>query len=635
MVANIVQPWPRGRYSNQSRRLVAPPQVAKAHFWLLIQTIPRYVMGGSYLGHHRCVGYGIKSFHTSVMAAPIQYLGKDARDMKYLFNWNAPIIWSKHEPGTFYHCAQLVLRTRDNGMTWEEISPDLTRDQDDKQGKGGGPYTNEAVGAENYGTIAYMIESPHEKGVFYTGSDDGLVHVTKDGGGSWQNVTPKGLAECLVNAIEVSPHDPGTVYIATTRYKFNDHTPAIYKSTNYGQSWTNISSGIPQGSFTRVVREDKDRKGLLYAGTEKGMYVSWNDGAKWEPLQLNLPKTPILDLMVHQGDLIVATSGRSFWILDDLGTLKQFENPKEQAFLYTPEAAYNGFWGSALSRSSSSFKGSQNFTGVNPANGMVMYYELPKLADSVSISLEIRDKKGKLVSSFSSKKDKSYKRWDGGPPPAPVLSKKEGLNRFVWNMGHAIMPGVSNTYIEGNYRGHRASPGDYVLKLKVGEKMLETSGTIVEVPSYETKPGQYEAFDTFMDDAEDKLTTMHNMVNTLFKAQKQLKAVLDKVEDKELKKEGQELVEALDAWDKDMVQRKSKAYDDVENFPNKFTAEYLFLINASDSSIPRVNQASMDRKAELDQQWTGLKNRGNGFINSKLPAYNKKLWEAGIGAVQL
>ncbi len=595
---------------------------------------PRYVMGGSYLGTINLLDTHSKA-STGVMAAPIQYLGKDARDMKYLFNWNAPIIWSKHEPGTFYHCAQLVLRTRDNGMTWEEISPDLTRDQDDKQGKGGGPYTNEAVGAENYGTIAYMIESPHEKGVFYTGSDDGLVHVTKDGGGSWQNVTPKGLAECLVNAIEVSPHDPSTVYVATTRYKFNDHTPAIYKSTNYGQSWTNISSGIPQGSFTRVVREDKDRKGLLYAGTEKGMYVSWNDGAKWEPLQLNLPKTPILDLMVHQGDLIVATSGRSFWILDDLGTLKQFEKPKKQAFLYTPEAAYNGFWGSALSRSSSSFKGSQNFTGVNPANGMVTYYELPKLADSVSISLEIRDKKGKLVSSFSSEKDKSYKRWDGGPPPAPVLSKKEGLNRFVWNMGHAIMPGVSNTYIEGNYRGHRASPGDYVLKLKVGEKVLETSGTIVEVPTYETKPGQYEAFDTFMDDAEDKLTAMHNMVNKLFNAQKQLKAVLEKVEDKDLKKEGQELVEALDAWDKDMVQRKSKAYDDVENFPNKFTAEYLFLINASDSSIPRVNQASMDRKAELDQQWIGLKNRGNGFINSKLPAYNKKLWEAGIGAVQL
>ena len=203
---------------------------------------PRYVMGGSYLGTVELLDMKTKS-STKVMAAPIQYLGREAaRDMKYLYNWNAPIIWSKHEPGTFYHCAQLVLRTRDDGLNWEEISPDLTRNMDEKQGHGGGPYTIEAVGAENYGTIAHIIESPHEKGVLWTGSDDGLVHLTRDGGASWNNVTPKGLQECLVNAVEVSPHDPATAYIATTRYKFNDYTPAIYKTTNYGASWTNIST---------------------------------------------------------------------------------------------------------------------------------------------------------------------------------------------------------------------------------------------------------------------------------------------------------------------------------------------------------------------------------------------------------
>ena len=362
---------------------------------------PRYVMGGSYLGTINLLDTESKA-STQVMAAPIQYLGREARDMKYLYNWNAPIIWSKHEPGTFYHCAQLVLRTRDNGQTWEEVSPDLTRNIDAKQGNGGRPYTNEAVGAENYGTIAYMIESPHEKGVFYTGSDDGLVYITKNGGESWENVTPKGLQETLVNAIEVSPHDPATVYIATTRYKFNDYTPAIYKSTNYGKSWTNISSGIPNGSFTRVVREDKDRKNLLYAGTEKGVYISWNGGQSWETFQLNLPKTPILDLMVHQGDLIVATSGRSFWILDDLGLLKSYQKPQKAAKLYEPEPAYNGFWGSAFYGNSSTFKGSQPFTGVNPANGLVLYYELPKL-DSTDIQMEIMDANGKLINSFSSK----------------------------------------------------------------------------------------------------------------------------------------------------------------------------------------------------------------------------------------
>lgn len=223
--------------------------------------------------------------------------------MKYLYNWNAPIIRSVHEPDTYYHGAQLVLRTKDMGVSWEEASPDLTRNIDAKQGNGGGPYTNEAVGAENYGTLAYILESPHEKGVFYTGSDDGLVHITKDNMDSWEDVTPKGFGETLVNAIEVSPHDPATAYIATTRYKFNDYTPALYKTTDYGATWSNISGNIPYGAFTRVVREDPEVKGLLYAGTEKGIYVSYTDGKSWESLQLNLPNTPVLDLKIHQAIL--------------------------------------------------------------------------------------------------------------------------------------------------------------------------------------------------------------------------------------------------------------------------------------------------------------------------------------------
>ena len=242
---------------------------------------PRYVMGGSYLGTIEVLDTKSKT-SIQTMAAPIQYLGREARDMKYLYNWNAPIIASTHEKGAYYHGAQLVLKTTDMGLNWKEVSPDLTRNIDEKQGKGGGPYTNEAVGAENYGTIAYMIESPHEKGVFWTGSDDGFVHLTTNNGESWTNVTPKGLQECLINAIEVSPHDKATAYIATTRYKFNDYTPAFYKTTDYGKNWVKISSGIPYGAFSRVIREDNTRKDLLYAGTEKGMYVSFDGGKTWE-----------------------------------------------------------------------------------------------------------------------------------------------------------------------------------------------------------------------------------------------------------------------------------------------------------------------------------------------------------------
>ncbi|MGB7394542.1 MAG: glycosyl hydrolase [Pricia sp.] len=632
---------------------------------------PRYVMGGSYLGTIEVLDTKSKA-STKIMAAPIQYLGREARDMKYLYNWNAPIIASRHEPGTYYHCPQMVLRTRDMGVTWEEISPDLTRNIDEKQGKGGVPYTNEAVGAENYGTISYMIESPHEKGIFYTGSDDGLVHITQDNGETWQNVTPKNLGETLINAIEVSPHDAATVYIATTKYKFNDYTPAIYKSTDYGKTWANISEGIPYGGFTRVVREDADRKDLLYAGTEKGMYVSWDGGTSWETFQLNLPKTPIMDLKVHQGNLVVATSGRSFWILDDLSVLSQYEggnmgkpgevlsgskreakgqkskelNKKEQKNgippnsgtlkIYTPNDALNGTWQSPMSEDTDNFDGMTAFEGVNPANGMVIYYELPAMKDSASVSMKIMDANGKLVRSFSSVKDSTYQKHNGGgPPPAPTLSAKEGLNRFVWDMRHAIMPGIPNTYIEADFRGHVAPPGEYTIKLHSDGESLEAIGTIVSVPTYEIDEGQYGTYDVFMTEMEQNLAEMHNQVNTLHTARQQLKSVLTDITNAGLKDEGQQLLEKMEAWDKEMIQRKSQAYDDVENFPNKFTAEYLFLINQTGSEIPRVNQSSRNRKAELDAQWRGLKQRGDQLMKSDIPEFNKKLWEMGIGAIRM
>lgn len=594
---------------------------------------PRYVLGGNYLGTIEVLDMETKS-ETKIMAAPIEYLGREARDMKYLYNWSAPIIGSVHEPGTYYHAAQLVLRTRDMGKSWEEISPDLTRNIDEKQGLGGAPYTNEAVGAENYGTIAYMTESPYEKGVFWTGSDDGLVHVTRDGGANWENVTPKGFGETLVNAIDISPHDPATAYIATTRYKFNDYSPGLYKTTDYGKSWTIINTGIPNGAFTRVVREDPARKDLLYAGTETGMYISWNGGQQWEPFQLNLPVAPITDLKIHRGDLIVATSGRSYWILDDLAPLAQYR-PGQSLKLYEPEAAYNGSWYSPMSEPGADIEVTDSFQGVNPANGLVLYYELPAAMDSVAVSLEVRDSDNWLIRSFTSVKDTTYLKYDGGPPADALLSANKGLNRFVWDMQHPIMPGIPNAYIEANFEGHRVPPGTYKLVLKAGVETVETKGTILEIPGFETEAGQYEAYDSFMTEMEQNLTEMHRMVNRLYKVQQQLKGLMPTIEEGSLKAEGKALLAELAAWDEEMIQRKSKAYDDVENYPNKFTANYLFLIGQSNSAIPRVNEPNRERRKELDAQWQGLKARGNDFIGRKIPGYNNKLWEAGIGALQI
>ena len=596
---------------------------------------PRYVLGGSYQGTIEVLDNEAKA-GTNVMAAPIQYLGMDAKDIKYRFNWNAPIIWSKHEPNTYYHGSQYLLRTRDMGKTWTEVSPDLTRNEKEKQGKGGGPYTNEAVGAENYGTLAYVIESPHEKGVIWTGSDDGLVHLTRDGGSTWQNVTPAGLAECLINAIEVSPHDPATAYIATTRYKFNDHTPALYKTTDYGKTWTNISTGIPQGAFTRVVREDDVRRDLLFAGTETGVYISWDGGKAWSPFQLNLPVAPITDLRVHKGNLIAATSGRSFWILDDLGLIRQYraENPDFTLFKPDPVVLVNG--GSELNGSSPGFSGAHPTRGVNPATGAVLYYYLPELKEGEELTLEILDAQGKLVRSFSSKADDSFEPWDGGPDAEPTLPKAKGLNRFVWNLRYPTMAGVPGTYVESSFAGHKASPGKYTATLKMSGKAVVAEVELLPNPTYPTDAKTYQEYHELMSSMEKELTGMHQLINSLYAKRGQLEGILgtlDAAKHGDLIKEGQGLADRMRQWDEDMIQRKSKAYDDVENFPNKFTANYMFLINQTESDIPRVNQPNLDRLKELRAQWAPLEQTAHQLLHNELPAFNKKLWEAGVGAV--
>ncbi len=599
---------------------------------------PRYVMGGSYLGTVELLD--MKSGgSTKVMIDPIQYLGRDASDMRYRYNWNAPIIWSQHEPGTFYHASQYVQRTRDNGKSWDLVSPDLTRNEKEKQGKGGVPYTNEAVGAENYGTISYLIESPHEKGVLYSGSDDGLIHLTKDGGENWENVTPAGLEECLINAIDVSPSDPATVYIATTRYKFNDYTPGLYKSTDYGKSWTNISGEIPYGAFTRVVREDSSNPELLFAGTEKGIYFSQNSGQNWKPLQLNLPVTPITDLKVAHNDLIVATSGRSFWILDDLNLLREYSEEDKGLKIFTPDDAVLAPIYSPMSSSDlSGFDGTHPFEGVNPAFGSVIYYQLPEeFADSTDIKLEVKNPAGKVIRTLTSKPDPSFQGYAGGPGPDPVLSKNPGLNRFVWNLSHDGMPGIPTAYIEAGYGGHSVIPGEYQLVLTTEAGEVSSTASVLANPHFDITMAEYEEYDEFMTAREEEIRVMHGMVNKAKAYQNQLQELMGKLEGMdemaELKSAGESLIGELKAWDEDMVQRRSKAYDDVENFPNKFTANYLFMINQSESSIPKLTDGSKKRYAELWEQWIELEKEGKRLIDTAVPAFNQKASEMGVGVL--
>ncbi|MBT8308236.1 MAG: glycosyl hydrolase, partial [Maribacter sp.] len=307
---------------------------------------PEVVFGGCYQG---IIEKWVRASREgkSIKEYPELALGNAPKDFKFRFNWNAPIISSPHDRNTIYHAGNVVFKSINSGNSWDIVSPDLTRNDISKQGPGAGPYTNEAAGGENYNTIMYLVESPHEKGVLWAGSDDGLVHITKDGGQNWENVTPPNLQEGIVNSIEVSPYDPATAYIAVMRYKTMDLKPYIFKTSDYGQTWSKITNGITgEHTFVRVVREDKKRKGLLYAGTETGLFISLDDGQNWQPFQLNLPVVPINDLTIQDNDLVVATAGRSFWILDDVAAIQNIKTPKQPLKIFKPKDTYLIFGGS-------------------------------------------------------------------------------------------------------------------------------------------------------------------------------------------------------------------------------------------------------------------------------------------------
>ncbi|HSD72948.1 MAG TPA: glycosyl hydrolase, partial [Thermoanaerobaculia bacterium] len=371
-----------------------------------------------------------------VMAWPQLAIGQAAKDLKYRIQWNAPIVISPHDPDVLYQGAQVLLRSRDEGQSWEEASPDLTRNDKSKQDYSGGPITRDNTGIEVYDVIFTIVESPQEAGTIWVGTDDGLVQLTRDAGKTWKNVTPKGIPEWIqINSIEVSPHDRATAYIAATMYKFDDFHPFLYRTNDYGKTWARIDAGIPAGAFTRVVREDPSRRGLLYAGTETGLYVSFDDGGSWQPMQLNLPVVPITDLAVKEKDLVVATQGRAFWILDDLTPLHEYKPSiaAERVHLFPPRPAVRmesgGFEDEGVPRA----------LGKNPPNGVVVSYWLrEKPGEKEILTVEVLEGDKILRTYSSEKKEPTDIGLPVGPPPDEERDKplepKAGLNRLTWDM---------------------------------------------------------------------------------------------------------------------------------------------------------------------------------------------------------
>ncbi|WP_422858533.1 VPS10 domain-containing protein [Flagellimonas sp. S174] len=591
---------------------------------------PEVVYGGCYQG---IIEKWVKASREGkpIKEYPELGLGKVPKDFKFRYNWNAPIISSPHDRNTIYHAGNVVFKTQDGGQSWEVVSPDLTRNEKEKQGPGGGPYTNEAAGGENYNTIMYLVESPHEEGVLYAGTDDGLLHITKNGGDNWENITPPNIGAGIINSIEVSPHNPSTAYVAVMRYKSMDLKPYVFKTTNYGTTWTKITEGIKdKHTFVRAVREDKKRKGLLYAGTETGLYISFDDGLNWQKFQLNLPVVPINDLIIQDNDLVIATAGRSFWILDDLSTLQTINGNENSLTLFQPKDTYRIFGGSPEKPVPG--------LGQNPKSGVIFDYYLHKDADSLDLKLEVVQN-GKVIRTINNKKPKDFKSWPGGPPKPAVLPSKKGFNRFVWDFRKNQIPSIDKVFVFGNYNGSRVEPGSYTLRLTLEDQTVETEAKVLANPKINATPADYSEQQQILNQIENAITSMHKAVNQMRSAKKQLLAYDDLLKDnenaKELVKLGDSLVKRIKTWEEKLIQPNQKTFQDVINFHNQLNADFMHLKGFVDTAEPKVTEGVKERLNDLLGKWNTFENEKKAIVDNEMAKFNSLFQELKLPALLL
>lgn len=593
---------------------------------------PQLIYGGCYQGNISVMDRTTKE-EVDIMAYPTVGLGWTPSEMKYRFNWNAPIVASPQDPNTIYHCGNHVLVTRNKGVTWEELSPDLTRNDKSKQAAGGAPYTNEGAGGEVYNTISYLEASTHSNQVLWAGSDCGLVHVTQDGGASWSNVTPPGIGEALINSIDVSPHDPATAYIAVTKYKFNDFTPLIYKTNDFGKSWKKITAGIGKEHYVRVVREDYQTPGLLYAGTEVGLYLSYDHGAKWERLQLNLPTCPITDLTFQDNDLIVATSGRSFWILDDLTSLQHGMNIGSASIkLFTPKDSY---------RISSGGRGSGQPKGQNPPSGISFDYYIPKSYDKeTELSLEVLDKQGTVLRKYSSQKDKSFKKYDGGPQAPKTLPIKPGLNRFTWDMRKTSIAGVHGVFLIGGYNGPLVPPGEYTLRLTSDQDIHSVTAVLKADPRIDVTDEAYQRQYSSILEVESMAKNIQNDVNKMRKVKNNITAINKMLDsgvqsESEVKEYSDSLITAITLWEEQLIQPDQKTFQDVINFPNRMNAEASDLMSRMGGMIPTITDGMAQRLSDLKKEYTEIQAQKDKLMDKGVMKFNQMIKDAEIDLINL
>jgi len=569
---------------------------------------------------------------------PLDVSGNGAEKLLHRFQWTSPLLISPHDPNTIYTAAEMVFKSTDGGQSWTPISGDLTRNDKSKQKPSGGPITLDITSVEYYDTVFALAESPLKKDMIWAGTDDGLVQLTTDGGAHWANVTPKDLPEwSMVSIVEASHHDANTAYIAVDRHKLDDFRPLIFRTRDAGKSWILVANGIPEGSYVRSVREDPKHKGLLYAGTETGVYFSGDDGGHWQPLKLNLPTVPIHDLEVHGDDLVVATHGRSFWVLDDITPLRQLDavSANSEMVLYKPQTALRLHLPTDIDR--------RGPVGDNPPPGVIIDYYF-KTAPKDEVKLEIVDSNGKAVRRLSSKE----KKGDEQPPEWPdqvkeitTIPASAGMNRYAWNLRWEPPVKIPGAFYSGiGPQGPLAMPGQYTVKLTVGGQSQSQPLEIVVDPRVKDIKADdlSKQFDLAMQ-VRDANTELHSAVNQIRTLRAELKTVQQRFENDAKMKP---LVEHASALDKKMtpveeqlIQVNMKGSEANLAFPNMLNEQldsFSSSVQAGDGAPTRQQYEVFKMlRGQLDQQLAAWKQ----IMTADVPAFNDFMKNSNVPALYL
>lgn len=573
---------------------------------------PNVVYGGNYGGYLSRYDHKTGEDRT-ISVWPINPLGAGADMHQYRFQWNFPIFFSPHNPKKLYAAGNVLFYSENEGASWTPISGDLTTNDKTRQGASGGPITKDNTGVETYCTIFTACESPLEKDLIWAGSDDGLLHVTIDGGKNWKNVTPPTAGKWMMwNCIEPDPFKKGKAYVVGTKYKSDDYTPYLYKTEDYGKTWKLITGGIPSTHFTRCLRADKKIPGLLYCGTEYGMYISYNDGATWNPFQLNLPIVPITDLTIKENDLIVATQGRAFWVLDDLSTVQQYDKniATKSLHVYNVNAAYlfDGYKKKKVTNE-----------GSNPDFGVVINYYLKNYTDSSSVQLIIKDKNKKTVKTYSSNEKTSGKK----------LECEKGLNKFVWDMYYPDVIKIDGMIMwSGIEKGPKAAPGIYFVTVKTEKDSIEKQFEIKSNPTYACTQNDYEAQFNFLLQVADKFNEVQQTILDVRELRKQIndfKQIQNKESEKELIALCDSVVKKITIIEESLYQTKLKSSQDILNFPMKLNNKIANLYDYASSGNNAPTQQVKDAYAILSKEADAEMAKFLAVLTTDIPNLNKKI----------